>query len=115
MVAIARARARALALAGNVRILLMGEPFEGLSPAMIEEVHAGIQTLRGEVAIVIIEHCLDSCSHFRTPLWCSTAAVCPMWARALGCARTWNFAVACCGCNRCVGGRWIRSHCDLPP
>jgi branched-chain amino acid transport system ATP-binding protein len=37
----------------------MGEQFEGLSPAMVEEVHAGIQRLCGEVAIVIIEHHLD--------------------------------------------------------
>jgi branched-chain amino acid transport system ATP-binding protein len=37
----------------------MGEQFEGLSPDLIAEVHAGIQRLRGEVAIVIIEHHLD--------------------------------------------------------
>jgi len=53
MVAIARA------LSGNVKLLLMDEPFEGLSPAMVEEVFKSIEQLRQEVAILIIEHHLD--------------------------------------------------------
>ena len=53
MVAIARA------LSGNVKILLLDEPFEGLSPAMVEEVFQSIEQLRGQVPILIIEHHLD--------------------------------------------------------
>ncbi len=53
MVAIARA------LAGNVHLLLMDEPFEGLSPVMIEELFEGIDKLRKEVSIMIVEHQLD--------------------------------------------------------
>ena len=53
MVAIARA------LAGNVQLLLLDEPFEGLSPVMIEELFESINRLRSEVSIMIIEHQLD--------------------------------------------------------
>ncbi len=53
MVAIARA------LSGNVKILLLDEPFEGLSPAMVEEVFKSIEQLRSEISILIIEHHLD--------------------------------------------------------
>ena len=53
MVAIARA------LSGNVRILLLDEPFEGLSPAMVEEVFKSLEGLRREISILIIEHHLD--------------------------------------------------------
>jgi len=53
MVAIARA------LSGNVQLLLMDEPFEGLSPTMIEELFKSVNSLRNEVSIVIIEHQLD--------------------------------------------------------
>jgi ABC-type branched-subunit amino acid transport system ATPase component len=53
MVAIARA------LSGNVKILLLDEPFEGLSPAMVEEVFKSIEQLRREISILIIEHHLD--------------------------------------------------------
>ncbi len=54
MVAIARA------LSGNVKIVLLDEPFEGLSPAMVEEVYRSIENLRREVSILIIEHHLDT-------------------------------------------------------
>jgi len=53
MVAIARA------LSGNVELILMDEPFEGLSPTMIEELFESINDLRSEVSLLIIEHQLD--------------------------------------------------------
>ena len=53
MVAIARA------LVGNVHLLLMDEPFEELSPVMIEELFEEIDKLRSEVSIMIVEHQLD--------------------------------------------------------
>jgi len=53
MVAIARA------LSGNVEMILMDEPFEGLSPTMIEELFESINDLRSEVSLLIIEHQLD--------------------------------------------------------
>jgi branched-chain amino acid transport system ATP-binding protein len=54
MVAIARA------LVGNVQILLLDEPFEGLSPVMVEEVYRSLEQLRKEISILIIEHHLDT-------------------------------------------------------
>ena len=54
MVAIARA------LSGQVKLLLLDEPFEGLSPTMVEEVFKSIEHLSHEVAILIIEHHLDT-------------------------------------------------------
>jgi len=53
MVAIARA------LSGNVELLLLDEPFEGLAPAMVDEVFKSIEQLRSEISILIIEHHLD--------------------------------------------------------
>jgi ABC-type branched-subunit amino acid transport system ATPase component len=53
MVAVARA------LSGHVRVLLLDEPFEGLAPAVIEELFETFDKLRSEVAMMIVEHNLD--------------------------------------------------------
>jgi branched-chain amino acid transport system ATP-binding protein len=53
MVAIARA------LAGNVKLLLLDEPFEGLAPAVTEQIFNALDQLRHEVPILIVEHDLD--------------------------------------------------------
>jgi branched-chain amino acid transport system ATP-binding protein len=53
MVAVARA------LVGDVRVLLLDEPFEGLSPAITEELFEAFDKLRYEVALVIVDHHLD--------------------------------------------------------
>jgi ABC-type branched-subunit amino acid transport system ATPase component/ABC-type branched-subunit amino acid transport system permease subunit len=53
MVAIARA------LSGHVRLLLLDEPFEGLAPAIVEELFHIIDRLKRELTVLIIEHNLD--------------------------------------------------------
>ncbi len=53
MVAIARA------LVGHTEVLLLDEPFEGLSPAMIEEVFNAILQLKSRLTILIVDHNLD--------------------------------------------------------
>ena len=49
----------ARALSGNVKLLLLDEPFEGLAPAVVQELFQVFDRLRGEVSIVIVEHNLD--------------------------------------------------------
>ena len=61
MVAIARA------LSGNVKLLLLDEPFEGLAPAVVEEVFKAIDQLR------------------RAKSCCSSTASTPITARAISC------------------------------
>jgi ABC-type branched-subunit amino acid transport system ATPase component/ABC-type branched-subunit amino acid transport system permease subunit len=53
MVAVARA------LSGNVNLLLLDEPFEGLAPAVTLELFTVFDRLRKEVSIMIVEHNLD--------------------------------------------------------
>jgi ABC-type branched-subunit amino acid transport system ATPase component len=53
MVAVARA------LSGNVKLLLLDEPFEGLAPAVILELFKVFDLLRQHASIVIVEHNLD--------------------------------------------------------
>src|SRR5262249_57933948 len=65
MVAIARA------LAGDVRVLLLDEPFEGLSPAVTEELFEAFDRLPPDIAIVIVDHHVHpplSLSHPPSPL-----------------------------------------------
>ena len=53
MVAVARA------LSGNVKLLLLDEPFEGLAPAVVQELFTVFDKLRAHASIVIVEHNLD--------------------------------------------------------
>ena len=53
MVAVARA------LSGNTKLLLLDEPFEGLSPAVVLELFSTFDALREHVSILIVEHNLD--------------------------------------------------------
>jgi ABC-type branched-subunit amino acid transport system ATPase component len=53
MVAVARA------LSGNVKLLLLDEPFEGLAPPVIRELFQAFDRLRSQISLVIVEHNLD--------------------------------------------------------
>jgi branched-chain amino acid transport system ATP-binding protein len=53
MVAVART------LSGDVRVLLLDEPFEGLAPAIVEQLFESFDKLRREVSIIIVDHHLD--------------------------------------------------------
>jgi ABC-type branched-subunit amino acid transport system ATPase component len=53
MVAVARA------MSGNVKLLLLDEPFEGLAPAVTLELFSVFDRLRQHMGIVIVEHNLD--------------------------------------------------------
>lgn len=50
---------RSRALSGNVRLLLLDEPFEGLAPAIVQDLFKVFDRLREHASIVIVEHNLD--------------------------------------------------------
>jgi branched-chain amino acid transport system ATP-binding protein len=49
----------ARALSGNVKLLLLDEPFEGLAPAIVQDLFRVFDRLRSQISIVIVEHNLD--------------------------------------------------------
>ncbi|WP_107676503.1 branched-chain amino acid ABC transporter ATP-binding protein/permease [Agrobacterium sp. LAD9] len=49
----------ARALSGDTRILLLDEPFEGLAPAVVEQLFITFDKLRDVLSIVIVDHNLD--------------------------------------------------------
>ncbi|NPD16817.1 ATP-binding cassette domain-containing protein [Xinfangfangia sp. D13-10-4-6] len=49
----------ARALSGDIRVLLLDEPFEGLAPAVVEQLFRTFDRLRDRLAIVIVDHNLD--------------------------------------------------------
>ena len=49
----------ARALSGNVKLLLLDEPFEGLAPSVVAELFGVFDQLRRHASIVIVEHNLD--------------------------------------------------------
>jgi branched-chain amino acid transport system ATP-binding protein/branched-chain amino acid transport system permease protein len=53
MVAVARV------LSGNIKLLLLDEPFEGLAPAVVLELFRVFDALRRRVSIIIVGHNLD--------------------------------------------------------
>jgi ABC-type branched-subunit amino acid transport system ATPase component/ABC-type branched-subunit amino acid transport system permease subunit len=53
MLAVARA------LSGNVKLLLLDEPFEGLAPTIVQELFQVFDRLRSQISIIIVEHNLD--------------------------------------------------------
>jgi branched-chain amino acid transport system ATP-binding protein/branched-chain amino acid transport system permease protein len=53
MLAVARA------LSGNVKLLLLDEPFEGLAPNIVLDLFKVFDRLRGQASILIVEHNLD--------------------------------------------------------
>ena len=53
MLAVARA------LSGNVKLLLLDEPLEGLAPNIVKDLFKVFDQLRGRASIIIVEHNLD--------------------------------------------------------
>ncbi|WP_274427374.1 branched-chain amino acid ABC transporter ATP-binding protein/permease [Chelativorans sp. YIM 93263] len=49
----------ARALSGDTRVLLLDEPFEGLAPAVVEQLFLTFDKLRETLSIVIVDHNLD--------------------------------------------------------
>jgi len=49
----------ARALSGNLKLLLLDEPFEGLAPAVVQELFSVFDRLRCQMSMIIVEHNLD--------------------------------------------------------
>ena len=95
MVAVARA------LSGDVRVLLLDEPFEGLAPTVVEQLFETFDRLRQEIAIIIVDHHLDLALALsdRTVALERGRVICT-GAVAGACATISICAARCCGCER---------------
>ena len=93
MVAVARA------LVGDVRLLLLDEPFEGLSPAVTEELFEAFDRLRSEIAIVIVDHHLDLALALSDRTVVLERGAVTWRGRQPACATIWRCAEECCGCD----------------
>ena len=49
----------ARALVGRPRLLLLDEPTEGIQPSIVDEIEAVIASLRGQMAVLLVEQFLD--------------------------------------------------------
>jgi hypothetical protein len=96
MLAIARA------LVGDVQLLILDEPFEGLAPVVVEEVYQAVSSLSGRPPSWWSS--TTSTSRWRSPTesTCSTAAPSPTPGLPETSCETWNSAPACFGSE--VGG-----------
>lgn len=47
------------ALMGRPRLLLLDEPTEGIQPSIVEQIEAAIASLRGRIAVLLVEQFLD--------------------------------------------------------
>ena len=82
MVAVARA------LSGDARILLLDEPFEGLAPAVVEQLFETFDRLRKEIAIIIVDHHLDLALALSDPTVALERGQVTTWARRRRCGRS---------------------------
>ena len=94
MVAVARA------LSGDVRVLLLDEPFEGLAPTVVEQLFETFDRLRKEIAIIIVDHHLDLALALSDTTVALERGRVIIRGRRRHCATISICAARCCGCEK---------------